>query len=114
MLIFLLELVGDEFKNLAIQLRKKDLKELNSKKIIEFLNEINEQLKIFYELYYKFDKEKLKQLGELNKGFLDRESVKKNGSMKEDVLVTLGAINRYIDVLSEILIAKQVSTHTAV
>jgi phosphate uptake regulator len=107
-LIFLLELVGDEFKHLAVQLRKRDAKEINAGKIIEALNAINEQLKVFYELYYKFDKEKLKTLNHLNKAFLETKINKKNG-FKEDIYVTIETINRYIDCLYEVLIAKQVA-----
>ena len=56
----------------SIQLRKKDPKKINSKKIIGSLQLINQQLKIFYELYYNYDKEKLVNLFELNKSFLDK------------------------------------------
>lgn len=112
-LIFLLELVGDEFKHLALQLRRKSSKEINSKKVIASLDTINEELKIFYEIYYKFDKEKLKNLSEINKKFLDMGDKKKSG-LKEDIQVTIEAINRDIDVLSEILISKQVSSNVSV
>jgi phosphate uptake regulator len=112
-LIFLLELVGDEFKHLAVQLRKKNQKEINSKKIIESLNAINDELKIFYELNYQYDKEKMKALAEMNKHFLEKVDSKKSG-LKEDVQVTIESINRYIDVLSEILVARQVVTNSLV
>jgi len=112
-LIYLLELVGDEFKHLAIQLRKKDAKDVNSKKISNSLDFINEQLKIFYELYYKYDKEKLIALLEMNEKFTSDEINKKN-KYKEDVEVTIEAINRYIYTLSEILIEKQASISRSV
>jgi phosphate uptake regulator len=104
-LIYLLELVGDEFKHLAIQLRKKNTKKINTKAVIDNLNSINEQLKIFYELYYKYDKKRLAKLFELNKSFLNKASSIRN-THKGDIQVTIEIINRYIDVLSEILIAK--------
>lgn len=115
-LIYLLELVGDEFKHLAVQLKRKDPKKLNSKKIIALLSSINEQLKSFYELYYKYDKEKLKKLFELNKEFTENADKidKKNHDYKQDVQVTIENINRYIDILSEVLIAKQVSSESSV
>lgn len=107
-LIYLLELVGDEFKHLAIQLNSKDFKKIDLEKLINYLNSINEQLKILYELYYKYDKEKMKKLFNLNKKFTEEEDKNdRKSSYKEDVQVTVEAINRYIDGLSEILIAKQ-------
>lgn len=112
-LIYLLELVGDEFKHLAIQLSRKDFAELNTKRIIELLNSINEQLNIFYQLYYTHDKEKMIKLFELNEKFSDHEVSKKNG-FKGDIQVTIESINRYIDVISEILIARQISSHASV
>lgn len=112
-LIYLLELVGDEFKHLSIQLIKKNPKDLNPKKIIQSLNSINDQLKLFYELYYSYNKEKLKELFNMNKRFTDKEDAKKN-TYKPDVQVTIETINRYIDVLSEILISKQVSSSNSV
>ncbi len=103
-LIFLLELVGDEFKHLAIQLIKKDPKKSNSKKFISLLNLINEQTNLLYELYYKYDREKLKTLFNLNKEFSEKASSNANG-YKEDIQVTIESINRYMDALSEVLIA---------
>lgn len=107
LLIFLLELVGDEFKHLAIQVKKSG-SEVNSKKIIEYLHSINKQLNIFYEMNYKYDREKLVELFKLNKTFLDYTDGKK-GNHKEDVQSTIEKINRFIDALSEVLIAKQMS-----
>ncbi len=112
-LIYLLELVGDEFKHLSVQIMKKKHEDMNYKKIIQSLDSINEQLKIFYELYYAYDKEKLKQLFDMNKDFTQKEDLKKN-AYKQDVQVTIENINRYIDTLSELLIAKQVSSSNSV
>lgn len=114
-LIYLLEMVGDEFKHFAIQLKKKNAKKLNSTKITESLNSINDQLKIFYELYYKYDKEKIKQLFDLNKKFIeDGDKNNRRINYKEDIEVTIEAINRYIYALSEVLIAKHVSSQISV
>jgi phosphate uptake regulator len=112
-LLYLLELVGDEFKHLAIQIRKKDPKKLDSEKLIGFLNLINQQLEVFYSLYYKYDRVKLIELSKLNASLLDKEISKKEidktgNGYKEDLQVTIETINRYIDVLLEILIAIQI------
>jgi phosphate uptake regulator len=112
-LIYSLELVGDEFKHLAVQLRNKNPKKINSKKVIILLNSINEQLKIFYELYYKYDKQKLRELFKSNSEFTHKED-KKINDYKQDIQVTIESINRYIYILSEILIAKQVSSSASV
>lgn len=108
-ILYLLELIGDEFKHLSVQILKKKKDELNSKKLIGFLKSINEQLKMFYELYYVYAPEKLLALSKINRSMLDNGGNgggdKKKG-YTEDVQVTVGTINRYIDVLLELLIAK--------
>jgi len=55
----------------------------------------------------------MKALAEMNKHFLEKVDSKKSG-LKEDVQVTIESINRYIDVLSEILVARQVVTNSLV
>lgn len=104
-IIFMLELVGDGFKHLAIQLLKKKTGEIDSKKLVSSLKSINEQLKLFYELYYTYDDAKLKILYKANRAFIDTTSEKKK-NFKEDVQVTADSINRYMDSLIELLIAK--------
>jgi len=107
-MIYILELVGDEFKHLAVQLlNKRGTKRAGAKEISGALESINDQLKIFYELYYKYDKEKIIRLFKLNKEFIEKERSRK-GPYKEDVNVTIETINRYIYVLSEVLVAKRV------
>jgi phosphate uptake regulator len=105
-LIYLLELLGDEFKHLAIQIRTKNEKDFNQKKIISSLDSIYNQMNIFYEIYYKYDRGKLIKLFEENSIFAKKHSLSTKKGYKEDLQVTLENINRYIDIMSEILVQK--------
>jgi phosphate uptake regulator len=55
-LIFILELLGDEYKRMSIHLLETDN---ISDEIKNYVGLINEQMRFFYELFYSFSKEKL-------------------------------------------------------
>ena len=59
--LFLLELLGDEFKYIGAHLAKvkKDVSES-----LSFAEQVKEHFEMYYHLFYKFDKEMVKKFGE--------------------------------------------------
>ena len=64
-IIFLLEMVGDEYKRFSIHYLK--CKKHNSEHSLKFLTKVNKQFRRFYELYYSFKKEKIMEIYDFNK-----------------------------------------------
>ncbi|MDI6721548.1 MAG: hypothetical protein QMD85_04100, partial [Candidatus Aenigmarchaeota archaeon] len=58
--IFLLEMIGDELKKIGLHILEK--KTPNSKTIAELFEVQMGQISNFYELFYRFDKQKVRQI----------------------------------------------------
>src|SRR3989338_9381296 len=67
-----LENIADYYKYLCLYLNKKGNEKTKiSKESMELLRKTNLSLKLFYECYYKMDKDKMVQIGELRKEVID-------------------------------------------
>lgn len=77
-LIFLLELVGDEYKRLGLHMLK--MKSI-SKNVIKFLENTDKLIRAYYDLYYDFSKEKTDYIYKL-----DFEDAKLYDRMKEGII----------------------------
>jgi len=63
-MIFLLELIGDEYKRFSVHLLKQEGEATPT--IQEYLVKINKQFRNFYDLYYSFKKEKIREIYEVH------------------------------------------------
>lgn len=103
--LYLLEMAGDEFKNIAFHLLR-DGKSMDLKKLEKMAILLKEQYASFYDLFYKFDQEKIKRLSEIDKDiFLG--VVESNAGIKEkerEVLHHMRMIERYLNCLIELRI----------
>jgi phosphate uptake regulator len=100
-IIFLLELLGDEYKKLGLHLLKsKD----GAKKTIPLMEEVNAQLQRFYELYYKFSKEKVIEIFEKESNVLCKMVEELNGLSEYELELVhhLKKISRFIISLTEL------------
>ena len=64
--LYLLELLGDEFKNISHHLTH-DFAKTNFRNILGIAELIRKQIDLYYSLYYKFDLEKIKELSSIDK-----------------------------------------------
>lgn len=104
--LYLLELVGDEFKNISHHLIY-DFPRAEFKNMEEIADSIKEQLDIYYSLFYKFDKEKVIKISGIDseRYFNVKKVYKKTKSEEEkEIFHHLRAIAKYINALLEIRI----------
>jgi phosphate uptake regulator len=103
--LYILEMAADEFKNIAIHLTHdfNEFKFENIKKMVKF---IKEQIGNYYDLFYKFDDEKVKKISELDqKTYLEVPIMYKKANEEEkEVFHHLRMIGRYINSLMELRI----------
>lgn len=105
--LYLLELVGDEYKTISHHLLYDFGKKQNFKNIEEIAESIKKQLDLFYELFYKFDKEKVLEISKIDREryFEVKEVYKKKISEQEkEIFHHLRVIARYINALLELRI----------
>jgi len=103
--IFLLELMGDEFKNISHHLLH-DFPEAKLKHIEKLAEFVKRQLDVYYDLFYKFEKEKIKKISEMDKEsyFHVPELYKKATEDEKEIFHHLRVIGRYINALLELRI----------
>jgi len=105
-IIYFLELIGDEFKTMSHHLVY-DFSEGEWSDIKDIGESINSQIKLFYELFYKYDLEKVEKISELDQKryFSVSEKYKtcKNEETKE-IFHHLRVISRYLNSLVELRI----------
>ena len=104
--LYFLELIGDEFKNISHHLIY-DFQKDNYKNIKDVTESIKQQFDLFYEIFYKFNKEKVIQMSELDKGrYFNVEEVYKKVKKDEEkeIFHHLRIITRYINALTELRI----------
>ncbi len=65
--LYLLELIGDEFKNISHHMLYDFDNNGDFKYLKDVAESLNEQFNLFYDMFYKFDKEKLVKMSELDK-----------------------------------------------
>ncbi|MEK6885986.1 MAG: PhoU domain-containing protein [Nanoarchaeota archaeon] len=103
--LYLLELVGDEFKNISHHMLYDFDSSVDFKYIKEVAESISEQFNLYYDMFYKFDKEKLIRMSELDKkryfSVSDMYKKAKNGEIKE-IFHHLRVIAKDINALIEL------------
>lgn len=109
-MLYLLELLGDEFKNMSIHLTK-DLHGKTLKNLKQIIEIIAKQVDNLYHLYYDFNRERL---SEISNAYLDIRLYKTNTARVQgeykwskeeaEVLNHLSRIGRYIKALTELRI----------
>ncbi len=101
-ILYIMEMIGDEFKNIANHFNRNfQGKKLNN--LVLFTEHIKKQLDVFYDLFYKFDNEKAKNLSELDKKTYSLYPIiyKKATEEEKEVIHHLRMVERYINALLE-------------
>lgn len=103
--LFLLELAGDEFKNISTHFIE-DFPNTNVKKLKILAEAVRDQLDFFYQLFYKYDAEKIKEISELDKKiyFTITDMYKNSSEAEKEIFHHLRIIGRYINALVELRI----------
>ena len=104
-LLLLLELIGDEFKNISVHLIQ-DFPKTNLASLIKLAQSTKEEVDVFYDLYYKFDKSKIKLISNIDKElyFNMGKIYKKATEEEKEIIHHLRMINRYINSILELRI----------
>jgi len=104
--LYLLELLGDEFKNISTHLIEDFPKTKKMKNILELAESIKQQIDAFYDLFYKFDKQKIKKMSELDRKtyMAVPEIYNKAGEEEKEIFHHLRMISRYLNALLELRI----------
>jgi len=104
--LYLLELIGDEFKNISNHIVQ-DFPKSRLSNIKELAKTINEQLNFYYDLFYKFDKSKIKRISDLDKNLsfaILPEMYKKSTDREKEIYHHLRIISKYVNALLELRI----------
>jgi phosphate uptake regulator len=103
--LYLLELLGDEFKNIA-QHMVYDTPKSKLKNIQELAQSVKDQLDVYYDLFYKFDKSKISKISEIDSKIYLKvpELYKKASEAEKEIYHHLRMIGRYVNALSELRI----------
>lgn len=103
--LFILEMLGDEFKNIAIHFMN-DYPKLKMNNVIPLMESVKSQLDTFYGLFYKFDPEKINLLSEMDKKtyITIPQMYKKASEEEKEIYHHLRMISRYINSLTELRI----------
>jgi len=105
--LYLIELLGDEFKNIAIHLFEDTVKGINFKNLLQMAEQRREQLTLFFDCFYHFDIEKIKKIMDLDKKeFLTAKDKYKHTKSEEEkeLLHHFRLMNKYINALTELRI----------
>ena len=103
--LYLLELLGDEYKNISVHLAK-DFPGCKFNTIKDFTISTKKMWDLYYELYYKFDTAKIKQISDIDKDVYYHVSkvYSKASPHEREVLHHLRMIGTYINALIELRI----------
>lgn len=104
-MLFLLELLGDEFKNISVHMIA-DFPNVKMNHIESLAALTKEQIDLYYELFYKFDKEKLAKISEIDKEtYMHVPGLYRKASEEEkEIFHHLRIISRYLNALVELRI----------
>jgi phosphate uptake regulator len=105
--LFYLELIGDECKNIAHHFIYDSHRKERCKTVRDIAETIREQFNLFYEVFYKFDKEKIVAMSEIDKKryfTVDETQRKIKQEWAKEIFHHLRIITRYLNVLSELRI----------
>jgi len=103
--LYILELIGDEFKNISNHLIH-DTPKAKLRNILELAKSVKEQMDVYYDLFYKFDKSKIRKMSEIDKAtyFMVSDMYKKATEAEKEIYHHLRIINRYLNALLELRI----------
>ena len=104
--LYLLELMGDEFKSISHHLIY-DFKDQNYKSVVGITESIKEQLDLYYSMFYKFDLSKVTKMSELDMSryFNVHDTIKKiKDEAPKEIFHHLRIITRYLNALTELRI----------
>ncbi len=106
--LYILELLGDEFKNISHHLLF-DSPKKNLKNIQHLTSIVKEQVDTYYDFFYKFDNAKIKRIAELDQEayLLVPTIYKKADEEEKEIYHHLRMISRYINALLELRIEMQ-------
>lgn len=101
--LYLMELIGDEFKNIATHLTH-DYQKVKMKNIEQFMELVREMINVYYDLFYKFDSLKMNTLSEIDKKiyFAIPQTYKKSSEEEKEIYHHIRMIERYLNALSEL------------
>ncbi len=103
--LYILEMLGDEFKHISHHLVQ-DFPKSKLKNIKDLAKSVKEQMDVFYDLFYKFEKSKIKKIAEIDSRSYFRipEMYKKANEDEKEIYHHLRMIGRYINALLELRI----------
>lgn len=103
--LYLMELIGDEFKHISHHFIQ-DFPNVKLKNILPLAEATKEQIDCYYDLFYKFDKEKINKISEIDSRiYLSVPSMYKKASEEEkEIYHHLRMIERYLNALLELRI----------
>lgn len=106
--LYLLEMLGDEFKNIALHMIR-DFKDSKLSALIPFTEHVKKLIDAYYDLFYKFDNEKVKMLSKLDSTAyqLYPSFYKKATEEEKEVFHHLRMISKYVNALLELRIAME-------
>lgn len=104
-ILYFLELIGDEFKNISVHIIN-DFPNTKLSNIKSLAMYVKEQIEAYYDLFYKFNTEKIKKISEIDQKiyFSFREIYKKASEEEKEIFHHLRIIGRYINALNELKI----------
>jgi phosphate uptake regulator len=99
----LLELIGDEYKNIAGHIIN-DFSKAKFTNILDIAEGLRDEIYAFYELFYKYDLQKIKKIADIDQKihFGVVEKYKKSTEDEKEVYHHLRVITRYINSLVEL------------
>jgi len=104
--LYILELIGDEFKNISNHIVH-DFPKTKLGAIKELAEAIKEQLDVYYDLFYKFDKSKINKMSEIDKKVYFKvlpDMYKKANDKEREIYHHLRMMSKYINALLELRI----------
>ena len=103
--LYILELVGDEYKNISTHIIE-DFPKCNLKNIESLADSAREQLDVFKDLFYKFDEAKIKKISQIDSKIYMKvpQVYKKANEEEKEIFHHLRMIGRYINALLELRI----------
>ena len=103
--LYLLELIGDEFKNISQHLLQ-DFPEAKFNNTKELAEATKQEFDLYYDLFYKFNKDKVREISNIDKEVYIKvpKMYKKASEDEKELFHHLRMIGRYINALVELRI----------
>jgi phosphate uptake regulator len=103
--LYMLELLGDEFKNISHHICS-STKKLQFARLEDLASSVKEQIDAYYDCFYKFDEQKIRKISEIDSKtyILVPKSYKGSDDEEKEIYHHLRMISRYINALLELRI----------